>query len=61
MADTLDIAREKLKEAEARAVCANEENEAALKALGEMKSQSDTQSTEVEKIQEWIQPLKSEL
>ncbi|KAI9921719.1 hypothetical protein PsorP6_000751 [Peronosclerospora sorghi] len=61
MAETLEIAREKLTEAEARPVCANEEDDAAFKALGEMKSQSETQSTKVEKLQKWIQPLQSEL
>ncbi|KAI9916387.1 hypothetical protein PsorP6_018100 [Peronosclerospora sorghi] len=45
MAETLEFAREKLTEAEARAVCVDEEHDAALKALGEMKSQSEAQST----------------
>ncbi|KAI9923294.1 hypothetical protein PsorP6_002256 [Peronosclerospora sorghi] len=61
MAETLAIAREKLTEAEARAVCDDEEHEAAFKDLGEMKSQSEAQSTKVEQLQERIQSLESEL
>ncbi|KAI9916127.1 hypothetical protein PsorP6_017077 [Peronosclerospora sorghi] len=57
MAETLEIAREMLTEAEARAVCADEEHEADLKALSEMKSQSEAQSTEVEQLQERIHEL----
>ncbi|KAI9910206.1 hypothetical protein PsorP6_011134 [Peronosclerospora sorghi] len=43
MAETLEIACEHLNKAEAREVCADEEHEAALKVLGEMKSQSEAQ------------------
>ncbi|KAI9920375.1 hypothetical protein PsorP6_015467 [Peronosclerospora sorghi] len=61
MAETLEIAREKLTDAEERSVCADKEHEATLKALAEMKSQSEAQSTEVEQLQERVQSLESDL
>ncbi|CAH0518593.1 unnamed protein product [Peronospora belbahrii] len=58
---TLEATRQELCETQARAVSAEEEREAARKALSELESHREAQSAEAESLQKRIQSLESEL